>query len=80
MLASSMKNLVFNTQSMVYFFMSEIFKPITSKQITTAILAYIAVNIVAGYGIIFLGADISGIYAALNKPYFAPPTWVFGVA
>jgi translocator protein len=60
--------------------MSEIFKPITSKQITSAIFAYIAVNIVAGYGIIFLGADISGIYAALNKPYFAPPIWVFGVA
>lgn len=53
---------------------------ITLKQIIIAIICYILVNLIAGYGVILLGADISQIYGQLNKPYFAPPTWVFSVA
>jgi translocator protein len=60
--------------------MTNISKPITFKQISIAIIAFIAVNLIAGYGVILLGANISGIYATLNKPYFSPPTWVFGIA
>ncbi len=53
-------------------------KKITSKQIILAILAFVTVNLLAGYGTVILGIDIPGIYATLNKPSFAPPTWVFG--
>jgi translocator protein len=60
--------------------MTKNYKPITIKQIFISIIAFVLVNLVAGYGIIILGSNVSGIYAALNKPYFAPPTWVFGVA
>lgn len=55
-------------------------KNITLNQILFAILVFGAINFVAGYGIVLLGTDISGIYNVLNKPYFAPPTWVFGIA
>ncbi len=55
-------------------------KQITRYQVLISLFAYIIVSLVAGYGIIAMGADISGIYATLNKPYFAPPTWVFGAA
>ena len=54
-------------------------QPITLKQIVIAAIAFVFVNLVAGYGIVLLGADIIQIYSNLNKPYFAPPTWVFGV-
>jgi translocator protein len=54
-------------------------KPITFKQVIIALLAFLIINLIAGYGIVFLGADISGIYKTLNKPYFAPPTWIFGI-
>jgi translocator protein len=60
--------------------MTKIHNPITLKQIFIAAIAFILINLIAGYGVIILGANISGIYATLNKPYFAPPTWVFGVA
>lgn len=54
-------------------------KNITLSQIFKAILILVVVNFIAGYGIVLLGTDIAGIYNTLNKPYFAPPTWVFGV-
>jgi translocator protein len=59
--------------------MSKVSKNITFKQIIVAILAYLIINVIAGYGIVWLGADISGTYKMLNKPFFAPPTWVFGI-
>lgn len=52
---------------------------ITAKQIIIAVICYIVVNLVAGYGIVQMGANIPAIYANLNKPYFAPPTSVFGI-
>jgi tryptophan-rich sensory protein len=52
---------------------------ITVKQILIAFAALVVVNLIAGYGVVWLGADIKGIYSILNKPYFAPPTWVFGI-
>jgi translocator protein len=55
-------------------------KPITPKQMFIVAILFFIVNLIAGYGVILLGADIAGIYSSLNKPYFAPPTWVFGVA
>jgi tryptophan-rich sensory protein len=54
-------------------------QPITLRQILFAIVAFVVINLIAGYGIVLLGADIPQIYATLNKPSFAPPTWVFGV-
>ena len=45
----------------------------------TAVLFYILVNIVAGYGVT-LFVDIKAAYAALNTPSWAPATWVFGAA
>jgi tryptophan-rich sensory protein len=54
-------------------------KPITLKQILLGILGFVLANIVAGYGIIALGVDVPQIYAGLSKPYFAPPTAIFGV-
>jgi translocator protein len=59
--------------------MNTINKNITIKQIILAVLGLWIINFVAGYGVVLLGTDIAGIYSALNKPYFAPPTWVFGV-
>jgi translocator protein len=59
--------------------MNTINKNITLKQIIVAILSLVIINFIAGYGVVLLGTDIAGIYDALNKPYFAPPTWVFGV-
>jgi translocator protein len=55
-------------------------KTITLKQIFIAATLFFIVNLIAGYGVVLLGANISGIYATLNKPYFAPPPWVFGIA
>jgi translocator protein len=54
-------------------------KNITFKQIIIAILGFIIINLIAGYGIVLLGADVAGIYKALNRPYFAPPTAIFGI-
>jgi tryptophan-rich sensory protein len=45
----------------------------------TALLFYILINIVAGYGVT-LFVDIKAAYAALNTPSWAPATWVFGAA
>jgi translocator protein len=55
-------------------------KQITTKQIIIAVLGFVVANLIAGYGVVLLGVDIQGIYSTLNKPYFAPPTWVFGIA
>jgi tryptophan-rich sensory protein len=44
-----------------------------------ALLFYILINIVAGYGVT-LFVDIKEAYAALNTPSWAPATWVFGAA
>jgi translocator protein len=52
---------------------------ITLKQIIIAVVAYIIANLIAGYGIVLMGANIPAIYANLMKPYFAPPTSVFGI-
>ncbi len=54
-------------------------KTITIKQILVAFFAFVIINLVAGYGVVVLGADIPKIYDILNKPYFAPPTSIFGV-
>jgi translocator protein len=54
-------------------------KPISFKQILISIVAFLIINLIAGYGVIWLGADIAEIYKNLNKPYFAPPTWTFGI-
>jgi tryptophan-rich sensory protein len=43
------------------------------------VIFFFLVNLIAGYGIT-LFVDIKEIYAVLNKPYFAPPVWLFGVA
>lgn len=59
--------------------MSTIDKNITFKQVIVAILCYFVINLIAGYGIVWLGADIGGIYKNLNKPSFSPPTWIFGI-
>ena len=59
--------------------MTTINKNITFNQIILAVLGFGIVNLVAGYGMVFLGADISGIYRVLNKPYFAPPASIFGI-
>ena len=45
----------------------------------TAVLFYVLVNLVAGYGVT-LFVDIKAAYAALNTPSWAPATWVFGAA
>ena len=50
------------------------------RKIILFALFFVIINIVAGYGVILLGADIKGIYSSLNKPFFAPPVWLFGVA
>jgi tryptophan-rich sensory protein len=55
-------------------------KPITLKQVALATLGFLLANLIAGYGVVLLGVDIQGIYNTLSKPYFAPPTWVFGIA
>jgi tryptophan-rich sensory protein len=52
---------------------------ITSKQIILSILGFALANFIAGYGVVLLGVDVPGIYAGLAKPYFAPPTSIFGV-
>jgi translocator protein len=59
--------------------MNTINKNITFKQIVVAILSLAIINLIAGYGVVLLGTDIADIYSTLNKPYFAPPTWIFGV-
>ena len=58
--------------------MTAINKNITIKQIILAILGFLIINFVAGYGIVLFGADIGGIYKTLSKPYFAPPASIFG--
>jgi translocator protein len=52
--------------------------PISFKQIIITIVAFVVVNFVAGYGVVLLGVDIPAVYDQLAKPYFAPPTWLFG--
>jgi tryptophan-rich sensory protein len=52
---------------------------ITPKQIIFALLGFIVTNLIAGYGIVLMGANIPEIYASLMKPDFAPPTSVFGI-
>jgi tryptophan-rich sensory protein len=59
---------------------------ITSKsrfnytKISLFVLFFVLINLVGGYGIVWLGVDIRTIYENLNKPFFAPATWVFGIA
>jgi tryptophan-rich sensory protein len=55
-------------------------KTITFKQIAVATVGFLVANLITGYGVVFLGVDIQGIYNTLSKPFFAPPTWVFGIA
>jgi tryptophan-rich sensory protein len=43
------------------------------------VIFFFLVNLIAGYGIT-LFVDIKEIYAVFNKPWFAPPVWLFGVA
>ncbi len=50
------------------------------RKIILFALFFVIINIIAGYGIVWLGADIKGIYSSLNKPFFAPAVWVFGIA
>ena len=59
--------------------MNTINKNITFKQIIVAILSLFLINFIAGYGVVLLGADIPKIYRSLNRPYFAPPTVIFGI-
>jgi translocator protein len=59
--------------------MNIINKNVTFKQIIIAILGFIIVNLIAGYGIVLLDVDVDGIYKSLNRPYFSPPTAVFGI-
>jgi translocator protein len=59
--------------------MNTVNKNITFKQIIIAILGFVVVNFIAGYGIVLLGADIPRIYETLNRPSFAPPTAIFGI-
>jgi hypothetical protein len=44
------------------------------------IIAFVLVNLVAGYGIFILGSNIYGIYAAFNKQYLPRLLGFFGVA
>jgi tryptophan-rich sensory protein len=44
-----------------------------------AVIFYIIINLIAGYGIT-LFVDIKAVYSTLNLPSWAPATWVFGVA
>jgi tryptophan-rich sensory protein len=43
------------------------------------VIFFFLMNLIAGYGITVF-VDIKQIYAVLNKPSFAPPVWLFGVA
>jgi tryptophan-rich sensory protein len=43
------------------------------------VVFFFLMNLIAGYGIT-LFVDIKEVYADLNKPWFAPPVWVFGAA
>jgi translocator protein len=43
------------------------------------VIFFFLMNLIGGYGITLL-VDIKEVYAILNKPSFAPPVWLFGVA
>jgi translocator protein len=43
------------------------------------VIFFFLMNLIGGYGITQF-VDIKEIYGGLNKPFFAPPVWLFGVA
>jgi tryptophan-rich sensory protein len=51
----------------------------TTHPYITALLFYIVINLVGGYSIT-LFVNIKEVYTALNTPWWAPATWVFGAA
>ncbi len=48
------------------------------KNLSKLVISIVGCEVVGILGSVFTVSSISSWYATLNKPFFAPPNWIFG--